>query len=56
MKKKMELCAKCTALIADAYDVRRIAGGVDYKVTCEHCRKRRFGGTYEVETRAKREK
>lgn len=53
MKKKMELCAKCAALIADAYDVRRLAGGVDCKVTCEQCRKKRFGGTYEVATRRK---
>jgi len=51
MKRKMELCAKCAALIADADDVRRIAGGVDYKVTCEQCGKLRYGGTYEVETK-----
>ncbi len=42
---KLDLCGQCAALIADAYELRRVSGG---KVTCAHCGRRRYGGTYEA--------
>ena len=44
----LELCGRCAALMAEDYDVRRIAGGRDCKVTCAQCGKRRYGGKYEI--------
>ncbi len=46
--KQMTLCGACAAKLGTAYSVRKIAGGVDHKVTCAHCGCRRYGGTYEV--------
>lgn len=28
--------------------IQKVAGGVNEKVTCEDCQRRRFGGTYEI--------
>ena len=52
--KTAELCGKCAAMIADAYDVRRVAGGRDCKVTCAQCGKRRYGGTFEVRRKVRK--
>ncbi len=45
---KLDLCSRCAALMADAYELRKVSGGVDHKVTCAHCGRRRYGGTYEA--------
>ncbi len=52
--KKMELCGKCAALMADAYELRKVAGGADNKVTCANCGRRRYGGTYETAAKRRR--
>lgn len=49
MKRKMDLCGRCAATLGNTYRVHKASGGVDNKVTCESCHRRRFGGTYEVE-------
>lgn len=49
MKRTVDLCGRCAALMEDAYTVRRIAGGRDHKCDCQQCGKRRYGGTYEVD-------
>ncbi len=54
MEKQLELCGRCAAIFAETYRVERVAGGCDHKVTCEHCRKRRYGGTYKIETKTKK--
>lgn len=48
MKKKLDLCVPCATKLGTAYTVRKVAGGVDKKVTCAECGRRRYGGTYEV--------
>ncbi len=45
---KLDLCGRCAALMADAYNLRKVSGGGDNKVTCAHCGRRRYGGTYEA--------
>lgn len=43
-----DLCGACVAKLKVGFSVRKIAGGVDQKVICAECRRRRYGGTYEV--------
>lgn len=54
MKKQLELCTPCSIKLGTVYSVRKIAGGVDHKVTCAECGRRRYGGIYEVETKRKK--
>lgn len=54
MKKKLDLCVPCAKKLGTAYTVRKVAGGVDNKVVCDECGRRRYGGTYEVEVKRKR--
>jgi hypothetical protein len=49
MSKKLDLCGKCAAELREGYKLARVAGGVDNKITCSNCGKRRFGATYELE-------
>ena len=53
MGKRMELCGKCAALLAEGYKVKRVAGGVDNKVVCANCGRKRYGATYELEKKSK---
>ncbi len=46
--KKVDLCGACAAKLGEAYSLRRVAGGVDNKVVCAECGRRRYGGTYEI--------
>lgn len=45
---KRTLCGTCAELLRRGYDLKKIAGGVDNKITCDKCGKRRYGATYEV--------
>lgn len=45
---KRTLCGTCAELLRRGYDLKKIAGGVDNKITCDNCGKRRYGATYEV--------
>lgn len=51
---RMELCGRCAERMRDRHIVRLVHRGINTKITCENCRLRRYGGTYEVEP--KREK
>ncbi len=51
MGKEVDLCTECAAKLGEAYSLTKIAGGVDNKITCAHCRRRRFGATYKVAPR-----
>lgn len=51
MKKKVDLCVACAATLREGYTLTRIAGGVDNKITCSHCGRRRYGSTYEMASR-----
>lgn len=48
MMQTVELCGKCANLMKEGFALKRVAGGVDQKVTCANCGKRRYGATYEV--------
>ena len=49
--KEMDLCGKCAAkLRGEGCTVQRIAGGVNQKVTCERCGRRRYGARCQAET------
>jgi len=41
-----ELCSACAAVMAADCDLQKVPGGKDIKVTCAHCGRRRYGGTY----------
>ncbi len=43
-----ELCGSCATKLGTGFAIRKVAGGVDHKVTCAECGKRRYGGTYEA--------
>lgn len=51
-KKTFELCGKCAEQLKSGYELRRVAGGVDNKITCAHCGKRRYGASYELEKKS----
>lgn len=42
------LCTICALRLADAYDVRKIVGKTE-KITCDECKRRRYGGAYLIE-------
>lgn len=51
--KTIELCAACAAkrmaeLLPTGLTLAKVAGGVNNKVTCWNCQRRKFGGTYEI--------
>lgn len=34
------LCGTCLRVIRDAYDVKKVSGGVDHKIVCAMCHKK----------------
>lgn len=48
MTKEITLCAKCAALMQEAYSVKKIAAGKDKKVDCENCGRHHYGGTFQI--------
>lgn len=48
-----DLCGRCAAMLQEGYDLKRVGGGVDHKVTCSHCGRRRYGATYTIEKHSK---
>ena len=48
MPKIRDLCGACAAKLSTAYTVRKVCGGVDNKITCAECSRRRYGATYEI--------
>lgn len=44
--KTVELCGKCAELMRETYQLRRVAGGVNNKITCGRCGRRRYGAAY----------
>ncbi len=51
MRRELDLCVPCSIKLGSSYTVRKISGGVDHKVKCAECGRRRYGGTYEVAKR-----
>lgn len=48
MEKKVDLCTECAVRLGEAYCLTKVAGGVDNKITCAHCGRRRYGATYKM--------
>lgn len=42
----LDLCRPCAELLGEAYVLTKHSGGVNNKVTCDKCGKKRFGATY----------
>lgn len=53
MDKTKDLCGACAEMLREGYDLKRVAGGVDNKITCAHCGRRRYGATYAMEKKSK---
>lgn len=53
MSEPKDLCGRCAAMLQEGYDLKRVGGGVDHKVTCSHCGRRRYGATYTIEKQSK---
>ena len=47
-KKTMMLCRPCADKLSVNATVRAVRRGVDMKITCQMCGRRRFGAEYEV--------
>ena len=45
---RYELCGACAAKLEEAYELRKIVQPTDNKITCAHCRRRRYGAKYEM--------
>ena len=48
MKKTLDLCRPCAERTGEKYDMKTIKTGVNRKVTCEMCHRRKFGSRYEL--------
>ena len=46
---QMNLCGRCVELLRDRHIVRVVNRPINHKITCDVCRRRRYGGTYDVE-------
>ena len=51
---RMELCGRCVELMRTRHMVKLVHRPINHKITCEQCKLRKYGGTYDVEP--KREK
>ena len=47
---KRQFCVPCFLEIKKAgkHDIERVRGGVNMKITCWRCKRRRFGAEYEI--------
>ena len=51
-----QLCLPCAMKLEEAgHNIRRIGGGVNMKVTCWRCKRRRYGAEYDVSKKRKEE-
>ena len=48
MERRIDLCGPCCVLMRGSYVLERVAAGVNNKVSCGRCGKRRYGATYEL--------
>lgn len=47
-KQAINLCFPCAEELKVGYDLKVVESGVDRKITCDGCHKRRYGNKYEV--------
>lgn len=46
---QMTLCGRCLEVLRDRFIVRLVHRGINEKIDCDVCRRRKYGGTYDVE-------
>lgn len=54
MAKTADLCGNCSAKMEEGYTLKMLRRGINNKITCALCNRRRFGATYEVEPKRKK--
>lgn len=47
-KKTIDLCGECAEKMKDGFDVKQLPKPANNKITCGHCGRRRYGGSYEI--------
>lgn len=47
-KKTIDLCGECAATLKGDFEIKALPKPTNNKVTCHHCGRRRYGGSYEV--------
>lgn len=45
---RRDLCGRCAETLRRGFDLQKVAGGTDNKITCAECGRRRYGATYEL--------
>ena len=45
---KYDLCGKCAHELREAFELKPLARAVDEKIVCAHCKRKRYGGKYEL--------
>lgn len=53
--RELDLCRPCAELLREAFTLIPVKKGIDMKVNCSNCKKRRFGATYAVMSKEKKE-
>ena len=43
-----DLCRRCAEEMKHTHKLCHVKGGVDFKITCSCCGRRRYGATYEL--------
>lgn len=52
-QRKIDLCGVCAATAKAEFEIRLLPKPTNYKVTCQGCGRRRYGGSYEITKIAK---
>jgi hypothetical protein len=48
---QMTLCGKCAELMRARFLVKTVSRGINNKIECQNCKRRRYGGTFTVEAK-----
>jgi len=51
----IDLCTPCAELLREGYALKMVKRGINNKITCGHCNRRRYGATYEVTPKRKKD-
>lgn len=52
---QMNLCGRCSELLRDRYNIRLVDRSINNKIDCDVCKRRRYGGTYDVKPKQKKQ-
>lgn len=50
---RIDLCSTCAETIREGYSLKEVKGGVNNRVMCSRCKRRKYGGTYELTPKKK---